>query len=241
MAVEKLYDGHIWLAQFNLSGYSNQVDVSYEAEALDGTVFGSETRLNYSGLKSWSMNASGFWEAGVTPGTTIDPNVFNMIGAAAIPLTVAPKSTEGTTAFLMKAIQPSFNFFGQLGELTPFSLSCSPSNYGTRGFVSIAATSRAASANGSNSELGALSSTQRLAATLHVSAFTGTSLDVVIESDDNSGFTTPTTRLTFTQATGLTSEWKDAAGPITDTYFRAKCTFVGTSFTALVAVGIHTP
>lgn len=49
---------------------------------------------------------------------------------------------------------------------------------------------------------------------LHVFAFTGTSVTITIEQDDNGSFTTPTTIGTFTAATGITSERIAVAGSI---------------------------
>ena len=59
-----------------------------------------------------------------------------------------------------------------------------------------------------------------------------------MQSDDNSGFTSATNRITFTQATGVTSELLSVAGAITDDYWRLSYTIVGGSFTFAVALGI---
>jgi hypothetical protein len=75
-------------------------------------------------------------------------------------------------------------------------------------------------------------------ASIHVLSGTGT-LDAVVESDNNSGFTTPTTRITFTQATGITGEWKTLEGPVTDDYWRLNYTIGGDGpFSFVVFFGI---
>ena len=85
---------------------------------------------------------------------------------------------------------------------------------------------------------GATSAAESMVCNLHVTEFDGTSLDVVVYSNDTNDEVTPTARATFAQATGLTSEQVVDAGAVTDTYWYAVLTFVGTSFKAAVAIGI---
>jgi len=76
---------------------------------------------------------------------------------------------------------------------------------------------------------------------MHVTAFVGAAptLDVIVESDDNSGFTTAVTRGTFAQATAATSEWlTPVAGAITDDWWRIGYTLGGTITSATFAVFI---
>ncbi len=82
---------------------------------------------------------------------------------------------------------------------------------------------------------------QRLVSVLHVVAFNGTTLDLDVRGDELVGFASPTTLDSFTQATGITSELLDAALPDSciERFFDMSWTFVGTSFTALGAVGFR--
>ena len=65
---------------------------------------------------------------------------------------------------------------------------------------------------------------------------------MVVESDDNSGFTSATTRLTATQVTtSTTSESLEVAGAITDDYFRVNFTIAGSgspSFKFVLLFGV---
>ena len=66
---------------------------------------------------------------------------------------------------------------------------------------------------------------------------------MTVQSDDNAGFTSATTRITFTQISGGTesAENKKADGASTDDYWRVVWTIAGDgseSFTILVSVGI---
>jgi hypothetical protein len=93
-------------------------------------------------------------------------------------------------------------------------------------------------------ELGAVAAGQRVYAALHViDPVSGTSptLDVTLKSAALVGFGSPTTRLTFTQATEPTSELLSAAGAITDEFWRVDFSIGGTdtpTFPFIVVVGI---
>ncbi len=79
---------------------------------------------------------------------------------------------------------------------------------------------------------------------MHVVAASGTTptLDMIVESDDNSGITSGVTRITFTQEVAVGAQYATAvAGPITDDWWRVGWTIGGTgpSFTVIVTVGIQ--
>ena len=62
---------------------------------------------------------------------------------------------------------------------------------------------------------------------MHVLAVSGTNptLDMIIQSDNVSGFTSPTTKITFDQAVAVGAQWGTrVAGPLTDDYYRASWT-----------------
>lgn len=89
--------------------------------------------------------------------------------------------------------------------------------------------------NGSGLDGGAATA-NGLVAYLHVFAFSGTSVTVKIQMDDNSGFTTATDLITFTAATGITAERKATAAVDTavEQYLRVVTT--GTFSNAVIAV-----
>jgi hypothetical protein len=63
-----------------------------------------------------------------------------------------------------------------------------------------------------------------------------------VESDDNAGFTSATTRLTLTAMTARGGQWASLVGPVaTDTYWRAAWTVSGTSpsLVTRVCIGIQ--
>jgi len=90
--------------------------------------------------------------------------------------------------------------------------------------------------------LGAVGATEYLYAALHVfSVSAADTLDVIIQSD-TVGFSSPTTRVTFTQKAAIGSQYATpVAGAITDTYWRISYTVAGSdpSISFAVVMGIQ--
>jgi hypothetical protein len=111
-----------------------------------------------------------------------------------------------------------------------------------RGTVDTASTI-AATGSSTGAQLGAVSATQRVWAVVHFLTAGGTtpSITVKVQSDNNSGFTSPTDRITFTAATTKGGQFGSAVGAITDDYWRATWTVSGTnpSFQTRIIIGIY--
>jgi hypothetical protein len=254
MAVEKFYDAGVFFNGWNLTGQTNKMTLTRKVAMLDTSVFGIETKVNSPGLDETALNISGWWYAQDTVGTQApDPNLFNSLGSpTGSPLLVFPKNQMNEPAYFFPAVQGVFNFFGAFGELAPFSADFSYSQYGAtgtrvkhcRGVLGLPyAAYAAATGNGTYIQYGApLTANDWLVLTVHVVSTDG-SVVVVLESDDNSGFSSPTTRITSPSLSGGGSYIADLQGPIaTDTYFRLKYTRTGgTTFTAVAAHGKTTP
>jgi hypothetical protein len=93
-------------------------------------------------------------------------------------------------------------------------------------------------ATGSVQQLGDVAANEFLYATLHVFS-AGTTITVQVQSDDNSGFSSPTTRATFSGVTTAGGNWVTrVAGAITDTYWRFNVSAVTGTFSIAGAIGI---
>ncbi len=210
-----LVDGYDW------SGDTNSVAMEYTSDEVDDTNFESGgTRERLGGLLDVSTNVEGAWEG------TLDPLIFNAVGVADGILTVTPEArAAGGRGFMVRNLTGSYQpLSGAVGERASFSVSLMGSTGPlVRGTVlEPGLTNRTTSSNSSGQQVGAVTSGQSVYASLHVLTASGTSLDVTVESDDNAGFTSATTRLTFTTVTTSTGgQWQSAAGPITDDYWRA--------------------
>lgn len=241
MATTVLNDVKLLRGGYDLSGKSNRFLAGFGTEALDDTGFGNGgARAFLPGLNTAAFEHAGMVDLGAGAYEDI---LWSEQGTADLPITVAVPGAAGDLAYLFRGIPSQLTLGGQVGELYAFSVSAQGSGAIGRGLVlEDGSTARTATFDGSVFELAAgPASGQFLYATLHVlSASAADTLDVVIESDDNDDMTSATSRITFTQASAVGSEWKALAGPVTDEFYRVAVTIGGTdpSFSFYVAIGI---
>ena len=216
---------------------TNAVSIDYGAEELDGTTLADDTRIMVGGLLTAAMGADGFFQA-----PDPDTAFFDQMGAAGKVITIAPQTTEGSIGFALNAILGSYNPGASVGELLSYSIQAGARDRLVRGPLLANKTGITASGSGTAFQVGAATSSQTVFAALHVTKADGTTptLDLTIESDDASGMASPTTRITFDQATAKGSQFKKLAGPVTDNWWRVDYTIGGTSpdFDFVVLLGI---
>lgn len=244
MTTQVLTDVGFFIAQYDFTTEMNEVSLSEEIEIPDDTTFRAGTRTVAPGLQGVAGIHHGWYDDAATAfsGGTVP---FDNIGTTLAGVhTLLPEggTTSGERAYFFEATQTKFGVGGSNGELFGFDIEFAPRGdlYGGR-LLDDAITLHTASRTGTSYQLGAqVVGTNVIRAVLHVVEFTGTSLDIDIRSDDNSGMATPTTRISFTQAAGVTSE-----GPLTftagttDDYWDADLTFVGTSFRACIVISLQ--
>lgn len=240
MATFALDDATIWVAGYDWTTDLNQITLNVSADELDSTTFGGGGwRSRTGGLRTVGAQLAGFWQSAAS--AAVDPEAFPNLGTADRVVTVAPDSAETTPAYLFQAGQFSYEMFGQVGDLTPFTLGMSGTNgVGVvRGQVAKAkADVSATGATGSGVNLGAVSASQYLYASLHVFS-AGTTVTVLVESDDNAGFTTPTTVATIGPLTTTGGTWMTrVAGAITDSYFRFNISAITGTFSVAGAIAV---
>jgi len=237
MSTIVLSDQKIWLDAYDLTGDMNALGLDYSAEMQDDTVFGDDTKSMKGGLKMVTASAEGFMN------TNTDQPLFDAIGVADKPFSFGAESAEGSTAFTFKSVMSEYSPGGEVGAMYGFSASAAASGSLVRGTLMTNRTETATD-DGTQRTLGAVAADEALYAALHVTAASGTNptLDVVVESSATGAFAgEETTRITFTQATDVTSEWSSVAGAITDTYWRVTWAIGGTdtpTFTFAVIAGI---
>lgn len=238
MAVSVLTDCKIWMSAFDVSGDHNKIAVAYSSDVKDITKFGDSTRSHMGGLRGAGVSGGGHWQAGTSG---IDTILQARIGTSPA-ITISPTTgADGEPAYFMSALLAKYQIGAQVGDVHPFGLNASAASQLVRGTIMHNAT-RTATGGATARQLGAVSASQRLYASLHVTAVSGTSpsLTASIASDDNLAMTSDTERLTFAAVTAVGSEFASVAGPITDDYWRVNTLISGTSpsFTFVVAVGI---
>ncbi len=240
-------DAKLFAGGYNFTGDVNSIGLTYSAAALDGSTFGSFTKVNVAGLKDIAVNASGFVNAA---DNVQDEQAFGNIGQNAVPVSIMPGNTpvEGSIGYFFRASVASYQFGGRHGDMLGFSFNAAGGDGGhplLRGFVlEPGSTARIITGAGAGTNNpGAVGANQYLYAALHVvSASVADTLDVIIQSDADGNFGAgATTRITFAQVAAVGSQYATrVAGPITDAYWRASWTITGTdpSFTFAVVMGI---
>lgn len=238
----------IWAAGLKLHCYTNSLSLELNADPVESTTFCSSGARDYrQGLKSWRAAADGFADfaavgavtGDLVPGEVIIP--ANM--GSYFPLLIAPTGTEAEACYLADSVSGNFTVVsGAVGDMAGIHAEFFPSDRTVghrivRGRLDANRTATS-STNTTGAQTGAVSSTQTMWAVLQVSKLTtGAALAVVVQSDDNSGFTTPTDRITFTSASTRSGQWGSAAGAITDDWWRVKWTISGSTPSVDFAVG----
>lgn len=224
----------LYVAGRDLSSVWTAIALLGGRESLEFTRGSDDTRVYKSGLRVGSLEVEGITELGTD---LADEEIYNAIenlsGASiVVGLAGATSGEAGSAGYAMKADVGDYTpVEGAVGDPMKFTVSARCSSRIVRGnFLSDGDTVRNATGNGAAFQIGAVSATQRVFATIVcVSASSGDTLDVVLASDDQEAFAgSPSTRITFTQisATGA-YEWKELAGPITDDWWRAQHTIAG--------------
>ena len=230
----------VYWGAHDLSGQMNDASIDYSVEELTKHVSGDGTKIVHPGLMAVSSKLGVFWHAQAAP-AGIEKTLFQAIGDEAdAPFTLAPiAGADGEAALTFRAGLSSEPISGPHGQLARIDASfASRASRLVDGTILMPGTSRGATGNGVARQLGAIAANQRLYVAMHVLAFVGTTLTLEVQSDDNSGMTTPIDRVTSAPFTAVGSAWSELDGAITDDWWRATWTFTGTSFTALLVAGI---
>ena len=234
-------DGKVFSGGYDLSDHITSVNLEINSEELDATTINSGGfRERIGGLKDSTLSMDGFYEAGANkPDALLGASIGNELI-----VTTVPDAGVGNTAYFMKSRLFSYSMFGTVGEIAPFSITKSQSDDEVvQGKIEIDG-ALTATGNSTGVQLGAVGSTERIYVAIHCTAVSGTSTPTVtfkLQSDDNSSFTSPTDRITFSNITAIGADYQSAAGAITDDYFRLNYTITGTSpsFSIHATIGIE--
>ena len=222
-----LTNATIWYGGYDLTGATNEITMNAASAEKPVSRFGDTVEATYPGAMTVGVEAKGFWDS------TLDGPQFTQLTAPSTswPLTICPDGGDaGELAYSVRAHSFNYSTFEVAwGQSLPFRLSAKAvsGSYLSRGTVGIPKATYSASFNGTKYQLGAVSASQKLVASMHV--FSKSALwDVDIESDADAGGGGETVRGSFSQiATSPKQEVIEIAGPITDTYWRVAVTETG--------------
>jgi hypothetical protein len=233
-----------WVGKYDFSGKLNAIALDDAPDVLDNTTFGCTAKNRKKGLDVVTASLAGFWES--EPDSYCSDFILTNV-----PITLAPETTVGSTAYSFLSRNTEYKFGGSIGEMGKFSMKAE--SVGTKMIqgctLENGIVAKSITGVGAASLYGTVGATQYLYGALHViSAATvaGDTLNVIIESDDVATFLgTPSTRIAFTQVLGnggATYQWATpVAGPIADTWWRTAWTIVNVSaplFGFVVFMGI---
>lgn len=238
MATFVLTDVTTFIRDLDITTYSNKATLSLSVDGQDSTTFGGGGyRSRSPGLKDVEFGLEGFFES------TPDSSTFTHLGAADHAVTVSPASTATSTAYMFQAGRFEYEAFGAVGDMAPFTLSLMGTNpIGlVRGQVAKARGDVSATgALGSGVQIGPGAAGKYLYATFHVIT-AGTTITVIIESDNASNFASPTTVATIgpLTTTGGTFMTRVDASSLTDDWYRFNVSAITGTFNVAGAIGIQ--
>ena len=242
MAVFAMTNCEIVVDGFAITGFANQLDFNVQADSQDFTTFASGGwRTIKPSLQMGAVTASGFTD---TAATGIEPQ-YPITGFGAVDyVSVAPTGgiAAGDPVYFTQGVLDGYTpLTGSVGDPAQFNLSWKSATPVVRGLRLHPSAARTASGNGSAVAFTAPTATQTLYAQWHLLAVSGTgSVVFTIQTDDNAGFTTPTTRITSSSLTAVGAGAGTLAGALTgETHIRVAYTITGfTSATFNVSAGV---
>lgn len=245
MSVFVLKNAKIFLAGYDISGDLNKVTLNHKIEEKDNTVFGATGKGRIAGLSDSSVKVGGFWQAD-SMAYKIDDILHSKFSAVDEVISIYPQTLEygKEYGYSMKCIEAEYSMGGQVGDLFGFDLSAMSNDLLVRNNLVETGVKTITGAGGSL-KLGAVSSTQKVYAGIHVLAISGTNptLDIKVQSDDNPSCTSTTDQITMATMTDIGSQWATPSpGVIADEYWRFSFIIGGTSspsFTIRAWIGIQ--
>ncbi len=244
MAPIALVNAFAYVHGHDFTADSNTLTFNGEVAQNDATTFRDQgwQKFGPGGLRNGSLAMGGFWQAGA--GDFVDPSRWNDRAGVDRAMTFGPQETEGGVAYMWQGANYQYVLGGELGALLPFSLQAQNSNASgvVRGQLAAAQqVKNATGVLGSAVQLTTIGAGQYLYATVHVLGTPGTTVTSQLQSDDNAGFASPTTRATIGPLTATGGTWMTRVpGPIaSDDRFRFNISAITGSFTLAGAIGVQ--
>src|SRR5574342_298257 len=229
---------------YDLTGDSTALTLAIEKAALECTVFGPSvtSRSKKAGLEDVQAGANVYLDHG---SGLVDPQLFANLGTRHV-LTMCPSPTEAGRAYFFQAMDFTWTADWKVGEMATAAWAAQGSR--GSGLAAVGAVAgylakakgnvSATGALGTAKQLGAVSASQYAYGIFHVFS-AGTTITVILESDDNAGFSSATTRATIGPLTTTGGTWMTrVAGAVTDDYWRFNVSAVTGTFSVAAAFGI---
>lgn len=235
----------VYLAHLDLSGLTRQVTFGpLKRDMKDATTYndGGYTCV-LPGLMSGAASVKGNQDFAAD---VLDDEIsIGQLGNQ-YAFTVMPNPTGTVTAadpcWFTRGILAGYNpLDGAKGDIASFLDELAYDTALVQGKVGHPSAARTSTGTGTAVAMAGPTAAQKLYAALHVTAYSGlTNVVAKVQSDDNSGFSSPTDRITFATITGPTNEFASVAGSfVSETHHRITWTVTGSgSITFVAAFGV---
>lgn len=239
MTTGALLGAAVWLGDIAVHDIGNSLQLETGRETQDATTFtaaANGARINRAGLKTAQLSASGFADF-----DGYDADLESLFDdASATVVSVSETGGDGDVAYTFESFESQLSpIGGSVGDMDAVSVTAmARSGVGAvRGTILHPESDVSGAANGTGRQLGTVAAGEKLYTSIHALSV-GTTVDVIVESDGDSGFGTPTTR-SSTTVTAEGATWvAPVDGAIGDDWWRVRFANVtGTSRLAVI-VGI---
>jgi len=225
-------DAVVLLDNTNLSTTLTDVSFSLTSDVSETSTFSSSSKSFISGLRDGQITASGYFE---TSSPDSDAEYLAQLGGSGAAFSVAPIGyTRGNPSTFGSVIETSYDRSADIGGVVAAAVAFQFDGDAYNGKSMLDVTTLTSTATQTSVDFGA-AGTNGGAATLHVTAASGTSPTLTAKiqtSADNSSFSD---YITFTQNTAVGSELKTSASAPAR-YARAVLTIGGSTPSFTVAI-----
>jgi len=227
-------DTEIWLGDTNISPYVASTSITVGHELADVTAYLDEDRNFIAGLTAGSISFTGQFDGAAD---TISDELTAALKTSTN-LSVALGGSTLSNRWVGMAIQASsFEESNPVGDVVAFSYSANADDGTSRGTILHPFANVETGAGSETSVDQTASSALGCVGFLHVTAFTGSDCDIIIEdSSSDAGYAT---LLTFAQVTGVTSERVEVAAAADTPDRWVKVSFSGTFSSITFVVGME--
>ena len=190
----------ILFGKYDLSCAINTVTLNYGAELKDSTTFCSDGfRTRKSGLKSFDITMSGFWDS--SDQGAIDPVAFNALGKGPNLITIMPYGDKpGSLSFFGDGVAGEYSPGGSVGEMFGFNFVASGDGDLIRGKV-IKKNLTKSILGEKHIDLGPLEPGQQISIATHLLSDIINPLGISIISSDNYKFDNPIAKINLEKLT----------------------------------------
>lgn len=214
MTTPNAQKSRIIVGDFALSGYMKDWEANSDTDMLDATVATDTAKTFLPGLDTSKLTVGGLLDMDGTALTGHLAQLDSWKSAQAVdPVSFGPNGLAlGSELWMVGAFEAQMKTGAAVGGIASFGLEAQASGQTDYGVSLHDLTAETADASGSSVD-GTAASSNGGAGHLHVTAFSGfTGLDVIIEDSANNS--TWSTILTFSTATGQTSERQAITGTV---------------------------